>query len=82
MYVFICMQRACAWHNTCVKAENNIWELDFTFHHVGPKDQTRVIRLGCKYACPLSPVQRETYTYILFKSALSGIPMIHSLSVI
>lgn len=68
MYVFICMQRACAWHNTCVKAENNIWELDFTFHHVGPRDQTRVIRLGAKHLSPLS----HPDSHSLFTDSIQG----------
>lgn len=73
----ICVQQADAWHSICVKAENNVWELGLSFHHSGTRNQTQVIRPGSQYACPLGPVQRETYTYILFKSALSGIPMIH-----
>lgn len=28
---------------------NNFWELNFSFHHRGSRDQTQVVRFDCKH---------------------------------
>lgn len=46
--------------HTC-KSENNLWVLAFSSGHMGPRDQTQVIRLGGEGLYPLSH-SRHTHT--------------------
>lgn len=41
---------ACAWWSSVV----NFWESDFSFNHLGPRDQTQVVKSGAEDLYPLS----------------------------
>jgi hypothetical protein len=53
---FILLYCACVWGTgyTCVEPKNCLWESALSFSHVGPRDQTWVVRLGGKCLCLLS----------------------------
>lgn len=35
-----------------LRSEDNLWELILPFHHVDPRDQTQLVRLGYRQLCP------------------------------
>lgn len=35
-------------------SDDKFWGLVFSFHHVNPKDQSQVVRLGSRYPYPMS----------------------------
>lgn len=40
----------------CQDTENNLWKSVFSFHYVGPRDKTQVIRLGSDHHFPNEPL--------------------------
>lgn len=48
IYLFACV------HACVQRSEDSLWESVLSFHHVGPRDQTEVIRFGSSRLYPLS----------------------------
>jgi hypothetical protein len=45
----------CVYESASVEVRGKLWESLFS-SHMGPRDQTHVVKLGGKLLCPLSPL--------------------------
>jgi hypothetical protein len=54
-FVLLCFYFVCASITVRIwQSENNFVKLVLSFHHIGPGDQSQIIRLGGKHFYPLS----------------------------
>lgn len=61
LFIFLCVWGVHACYRVCRLSENKWREIALHFYHVGPRDQTWVIRLGSEHHYPLSNLASQYY---------------------
>lgn len=52
-------------HGTRVEVRGPLWELVLSFHHLGSRARTQVIRLGCKRLSLLSHLSGTRHEFLI-----------------